>query len=534
MDVLWKADALRDKAFRNIADEIKFRTDFGQPIVAFNLQPRQHKSIVETEVYSHTAPVTVNPPHWGAPYAAKNINVADKGQGNVATVLVRDGNGISYPAQIVWTKLTPPGYTSKIRFVTDNIPAGGYKTFYIDVSKQGEDNSPLAFTDRTTAAEFYKTFETDYYSVTFNMKSGNICSLKDKSTGKEFVKQGEELNKLRVYLEDKSGGMKSWAISKIVDIEEVTNTESVRIAETGPVRACIETVKKWGKSRFVIRTFVYKSYPRIEYEMEAYWLETGDYMNNSPMLRAIFPLNYNNPRLFCQTPFDVTERPIDGFVNGQKATLSQSSQSETYGIKPEMNDGQEVPALKWVDVTDGQTGFALLNKTKYGHSVHNGDLRLTLFRAAGDPDIFPNIGKFNVHYAIYPHKDNWTNGVWTEGEDFNIPVYATEPPSSALGKSHATRPEESLFYSISADNVELSGMKQSEDDTQIIVRFVETQGNSTEVDFYMPLLGTKTATRLNLLEYPLKTIDAGKPSLKNGKLNFIIQPHEIVTIGIKQ
>ncbi|MDR3260824.1 MAG: hypothetical protein LBT78_03210, partial [Tannerella sp.] len=134
MDVLWKSNELRSIAFRKIADEVKFKTGMGQPIVAFNLQPQTHKAIVEADVYSHEEPVSVKATHWGDFYGSKNITPVDKGQGNVPTVLVRDGAGKTYPAQIVWAKKTPPGYTSKVRFIVDELPAGGYKTFYVDMS----------------------------------------------------------------------------------------------------------------------------------------------------------------------------------------------------------------------------------------------------------------------------------------------------------------------------------------------------------------------------------------------------------------
>ncbi|MDR1780168.1 MAG: glycosyl hydrolase-related protein [Tannerella sp.] len=530
MDVIWKSNDLRDRAFRRLADEISFKTGLGQPIVAFNLQPIQHQAIVEAEVYSHEPPVTVKPASWGDFYDSKNISTVDLGNSNLATVLVSDGAGKTYPAQIVWSKKTPPGYISKIRFVADNIPAGGYKTFYVNTTKPGADNTPVASKDLTSGADFVKQFDTDFFTVKVNMRTGDISSLVDKRSGKEYVREGEELNKLRVYLEDRKGGMKSWTINKIVAVEDVKDVESVRVVETGPVRACIETVKTWGKSKFVIRTIIYKAYPRIEYEMEAHWLETGDTEHDSPMLRAHFPLNISNPHLLCQTPFDVVERPADGLVKGDKAPLSQSGQSEIYGVTPEKADGQEVPVQKWLDVTDGQNGIALLNKTKYGYSFHKGDLRMTLFRSAGYPDIYPNIGKFNVHYALYPHSGDWTNGVWTEGEDYNIPVYAAEPPSLAIGKSHATRPEEASLYSVTDKNVIISGIKQSEDGKMLVVRLVETEGKATTTQLRLPV-GSGTATPLNLIEFPVK--GARTLAVGNGVVTVSLKPHEIVTLGVK-
>ena len=99
------------------------------------------------------------------------------------------------------------------------------------------------------------------------------------------------MNSLRIYLEDKKGSMKSWTINKIVRQEDVSDVKSVKVVENGPVRACVETVKTWGKSRFIERTYLYRSYPRIDYDMEVHWLETGSDSTDSPMLRAVIPFS---------------------------------------------------------------------------------------------------------------------------------------------------------------------------------------------------------------------------------------------------
>ncbi len=97
-------------------------------------------------------------------------------------------------------------------------------------------------------------------------------------------------------------------------------------------------------------------------------------------------------------------------------------------------------------------------------------------RSAGEPDLYPNLGKFNISYSLFPHSGDWENGVWAEGEDFNIPIYAAEPPSLALVKNHASRPEEESFFSILPSNVVVSGMKQSEEGKELIIRLVEIEG----------------------------------------------------------
>jgi len=515
-EVLRKTTELRNNAFRKMADEVKFQTGIGQPVVAYNLQPYSRKAVVEANVYSHEEPVTAKFARWGNYYGSKYVIPIDKGQGNVPSVLVRDASGKTYPAQVVWGKSTPPGFTSKVQFIVDNLPAGGYKTFYVDMTKPGEFNEPIPFNNNT--------FETDFFTIKFDMKTGGIVSLFDKGSKKEYVREGGQLNELRIYLEDKKGRMKSWTINKIVKEEDVTDVVSVKVVENGPVRACIETVKTWGKSRFIERTYIYRSYPRIGYDMEVHWLETGSDTTDSPMLRALFPIAIENPVFNCQVPFDVVERPTDlrKTPPSYKRFLADWTQNEG-------PDGQEVPAQKWVDLTDGVTGIALLNNTKYGHSYHKGDLRITLMRAAGAPDIYPNLGKFNISYALYPHAGDWKNGVWAEGEDFNIPVYAAEPPSLALVNSHATRPEEASFFSVDAPGVILSGIKQAEDGKELIVRLAEIEGKPTTVNLKLPV-NVVSARRLNLVEFPLE--NAIQPVVNGNSIKVQIRPNEIVTLGI--
>jgi alpha-mannosidase len=109
---------------------------------------------------------------------------------------------------------------------------------------------------------------------------------------------------------------------------------SVKLTENGPVRACVETVKTWGKSRFIERTYLYRSYPRIDYDMEVHWLETGSDSTDSPMLRALFPIAIDNPSFYCQVPFDVVERPVDGKIRGIEAPAHLKHQN-AYGIEAE-------------------------------------------------------------------------------------------------------------------------------------------------------------------------------------------------------
>jgi alpha-mannosidase len=297
--------------------------------------------------------------------------------------------------------------------------------------------------------------------------------------------------------------MNAWDLGPISRVEDVRQAGEVKVTANGPVQACVEAVKTWGRSRFIQRTLVYRSYPRIDFELEAHWFEQGAPDTDAPMLRVVFPLAIKNARFDCHVPFDVVSRPVNG---------------------------REVPAQQWVDVTDGTNGIALLNRTKYGHSYGEGELKLTLLRSAYNPDVYPDQGLHRIRYALFPHAGDWKSGVWSEAEGFNVPPIAAEPPSSALGRTHASRPEKVPLIAVDPPEIVLSGIKQSEDGSMVVVRLVEVNGTRSNARLTLPG-SVQSAERLDLLERPLTA--AAAPVVADGTVSVILKPHEIVTIGIK-
>ena len=485
------AENARDSALRKIADEVKTPREQGQPVVVFNLQPRARTSLVEAEIFTHSSPATTHLSYWGNPYDGGSIEPVNIGQGNAPTVVVRGPSGKTIPAQVVWGKNFPPGWRSHVLFTADNLPAGGYRSYTVDTSCPGDYN--------TLFPSENGVFETDFFVIKFDMSSGEIVSLVDKRTKTEYAKNG--LNRLRIFIED--GGANAWNIGQTKRTEDITDVESIKITERGPVRACIEAVKKWGNSKFIQRTYMYRSYPRIDFELDVHWFERFDAVAGAPMLRVIFPVALDNPHFYCHVPFDVVERPADG---------------------------QEVPAQRWVDISNGDNGIALLNRSKYGHSFVNGELRLSLLRSFNTPDLYPDQGIHHIHYALFPHTGDWKNGVWDEGDNFNVPSLSTEPPSTALGRGNAFLPEELSFISVNKGNVVLSGLKESENGDEMVARLIEVNGERTTVALTLPS-NVLSARRLNLIEQPL---DAAEKSVANGRtVSVTIRPHEIVTLGIK-
>ena len=517
-DILHTARTDRDNAFRTYVDQIPFLAGVGQPIVAFNFLPWQRRTLVSAEVFSYDLPVTTATfNRWNYYYESDYI----RRSGDLpTTVLVRDTEGHTYPAQIVWGKRFPPGWRWRVEFVCDDIPAGGYKTFYVDSSQPGTANDEIPFSDNT--------FDTDFYRIRIDPQTGNIVSLIDKADGREYVKQGKQLNTLRMYTETKDGKMKSWLINQTTSRGDITTMTGPARVENGPVRARIESDFTWGNSRFKVRTYIYRSLPRIDYEVVARWLEYGTDEKDSPMLRAVFPIDVPNSTFWNDVAFNVVERPHDGMLAGKPTPEWLQNREDPATV--ERADGQEVPVQKWVDVTDGKGGFALLNRSKYGHCYDKDELRLTLLRSAGNPDEFPNMGKFTIQYAIMPHTGDWTNGVMQAGLDYNLPIYAAEPLSTSLEKKQARMPAEQQLVSIDQPNVLLSTLKKAEDSNELIVRLCEMTGRETSVRLSLPYR-VRSARRVTLLELPMDGV--ARPQWEGQDVTVALKPHEIATLSLQ-
>ena len=63
----------------------------------------------------------------------------------------------------------------------------------------------------------------------------------------------------------------------------------------------------------------------------------------------------------------------------------------------------EVCNHEWTDLSESRYGVALLNDCKYGVSVNESDIRLTLHKGGCRPDPSGDAGRHEMLYALLPH-----------------------------------------------------------------------------------------------------------------------------------
>jgi alpha-mannosidase len=144
-------------------------------------------------------------------------------------------------------------------------------------------------------------------------------------------------------------------------------------------------------------------------------------------------------------------------------------------------DGTEVPALRWVDLSDQEYGLSLLNDSKYGFDVKGNTIRMTLIRTSHSPDPRPDHGIHEIRYALYPHKGSWKEALtFRKGCEVNHPLEAlvvTKPEVLRGSKS-----EEASYIRVKPDNAVVSCVKLAEDSEDCIVRIYDAVGEEAKVE----------------------------------------------------
>lgn len=179
---------------------------------------------------------------------------------------------------------------------------------------------------------------------------------------------------------------------------------------------------------------------------------------------------------------------------------------------------------KWVDISEGNYGVALLNESKYGHDVKDNVLRLSLIKSPVRPDPTADQGFHEFTYSLLPHAGGWREGqVAPEAYALNYPLRSK--PISA--QHRGSLPARFGFVRPDAEHVMVETIKKAEDDDAWIVRVYEYQQcRSAEValDFGSPIT---RAVECNLLEEEEQEV-----SSEGHRLIFAIAPYEIKTFKV--
>jgi len=386
-----------------------------------------------------------------------------------------DGDGNVYPVQ-----KTKDGTIVYVK----NIPSKGYKAFL--AADAADTRKPFALISD------YE-LETPFYTIKLD-EQGMFTSIYDKENDREVIKEGKRGNLLRMY-EDKPIYFDNWDIDifyteKFWDVDDV---EHMEWTEVGNVRAVLEITRKASNSVICQKIIFYADSRRIEFVTHVDWKE------HQTLLKVHFPVAVHTD----EATFDVQ------FGNLTRKT----HQNTSWDVARFESCGQ-----KWMDLSEGHYGVSLLNDCKYGHSVKDSDMALTLIKSGTEPNPTTDQEEHEFTYAIYPHAEGWRAAGTVEE------AYKLNQPLSAETGTEAGR--EYSFAAVAHSNVVIETIKKAEDGKGIVVRMYESENAYTKTKLTVNAAFEK-AYICNLLEEP-----EGEADVEENVIDVILKPYEVVTVKL--
>lgn len=303
---------------------------------------------------------------------------------------------------------------------------------------------------KTSLAVTEKSIENIYYRVIFDT-NGDMKSIYDKKLARELLSKPAGLEFLSESPSNYPAWNMDWKDRKLPIIGTMDEDAQLKIVENGPVRVCMEVVRKGRNSviRQRISLAAGDAGKRVEVSNILDWQSTG------VSLKATFPLTASNP----QATYNL----------GVGAIQRTNNDSLKF----------EVPSKQWFDLTDRSASFGvtILEDCKYGSDKPDDQtLRLTLMYtpATRNGYRYQNTQDWGVHefrYGIYSHNSLWkySQAPW-QGEFFNKPMLAQETTKHVGGK------REIALFQCSASQVNVMAFKKMEGSDLYIVRVQEMFG----------------------------------------------------------
>ena len=326
---------------------------------------------------------------------------------------------------------------------------------------------------------------------------GLLSEVFDLRSGRSALEEGARGNLLQLH-PDHPNNWDAWD----VDVfhrevhEDLVGPCRVEVVERGPLRAAVEVERAFGRSTLRQRIVLRAGSARIDFETTVDWRE------RHRLLKVAFPVRVRAARATYEIQYGSIERPTHFNTSWDLARF-------------------EVCAQKWVDLSEGDYGVALLNDCKYGHDTVGNVLRLSLLRSPTSPDPEADQGEHRFTYSLLPHAGDLRAGrVIEEAHALNLPLrfVETDPHPGPL-------PAARSFVACDRPGMVLEAVKAAEEGGGVIVRFHEahaTRGTAT-VRTGFPV---SKAWIADLLERPVRELDVAA----DGSVRFEVAPFEIVTL----
>ncbi len=415
----------------------------------------------------------------------------------VGEALVFNDNGqsisgfvrLSQPGNIHNTQKTADG---EYLAWADQIPAKGYRVLRDEQPKCGRVTISLDCVDTP-----YATLRID--------EKGHIVSWYDKTAGRQILKSGSRGNVLMTY-EDKPHIFDNWNLfdyykEKSWPVEELV---SAKVVEEGPYRWALDLTWQYQDTTIGETMYFYGNSPRVDIRF------TTDWKEEQIFLKALFPLDLNTTEATFEIQYGNVKRPTTYNTSWDQARF-------------------EVCCHKWMDVSEGDYGISFLNDCKYGVSVEENVVGLSLIKSGKDPNPMADREPHQAVYSVLPHIGSWKEaGIVKEAYLLNNPLKGYVPGKTARQKKEGKLlPEEYGFVTCEARNLMIEVIKKAEDGEDVILRLYEFENTRTQASLTFAK-EIKQVWLCDMLENKQKML-----ARQTSVCTFPVKPFEIITLRVK-
>lgn len=339
--------------------------------------------------------------------------------------------------------LTQRAANGNLIFTAESVPGKGWKTYRLSEKEEGYEDGILFADDGHVTT-------TPWHRLTWN-EAGQLTSFYDVEADRELIRPGQCANVLMTS-EDKPHNYDNWNIYEYYKEKQwpVEKLISRRVTEKGPVRMAIELKWEYLASQITETFYFYADTPRIDIQAHVDWQQ------DQVLLKAMFPLDLNTREGTFEIQYGNVKRTTTANTSWEQARF-------------------EVCCQKWMDLSEYDYGVSFLNDCKYGVSVEENVVGLTLLKSGRMPNPVADRGIHDFTYSILPHKGSWQEaGTVQEAYSLNNPAQV-----SVKENDGGTLP--ALYGHAEADrqNVIVEVLKKAEDGDAAVLRLYECQNRRT-------------------------------------------------------
>ncbi len=332
---------------------------------------------------------------------------------------------------------------------------------------------------------------------------GTITSIIDVRRGRELLPAGRPITFELAPdqpVEYDAWDLESWTRGLGAPLAGDATVEWVR---RDPLVAEVRVTRRFGTGSTLAATY------RLAAESDR--LDIGidiDWHEHERLLSLMVPLDVRADTAACDIQFGVVQRP-------------------THASSPWDAAKFEVCAHRFVDLAEPSFGVAVVNDGRFGHSLFDGGVRVSLVRGARYPDPEADQGRHQVTIGILPHGPG-LHEVLAAAEAMNVPlrvVAGAGDTSDVAGSGLAGSGVP--FVEIDHPGVQLSAVKRADDGSgDLVVRLYESCGDRSPVTVRLAQ-PVKAAQRANALEEPGEGLDVA-----DGIVVLTLRPFELVTLRL--